>query len=168
MALFGERRDISLLRHLNRELMGNIISQECAYYKYDIEQTNTNIYGESSTKRILKEPILLNALIARNNQEYPIDELGVDFKWDMSFAFLRDDLVDINLVPEIGDIIMYYEGYFEVINLNENRYFMGKNPDYPYDPNILNPELQRFGYDVHIVCKTIIVPADKIDVVRTR
>ena len=37
MALFGGKRDISLFRHLNRELMGNVISQECAYYKLKLE-----------------------------------------------------------------------------------------------------------------------------------
>ena len=29
MALFGGQRDISLFRHVNRELMGNIISGMC-------------------------------------------------------------------------------------------------------------------------------------------
>ena len=46
MALYGEARDISLFRHINRELMGNIISQQCIYYKYDIEDTKVNIYGK--------------------------------------------------------------------------------------------------------------------------
>ena len=39
MALYGEARDISLFRHINRELIHNIISQQCVLYKYDIEET---------------------------------------------------------------------------------------------------------------------------------
>ena len=33
MALYGGQRDISLFRHVNRELIGDIISQEVVYYK---------------------------------------------------------------------------------------------------------------------------------------
>ena len=63
MALFGSSRDVSFVRRLNRELMGNIISQECAFYKYKLAETKINIYGEASTGRIFEGPILLNALI---------------------------------------------------------------------------------------------------------
>ena len=35
MALYGEARDISMFRKVNRELMGNIISQEVIFYKYN-------------------------------------------------------------------------------------------------------------------------------------
>ena len=33
MALYGANRDISLFRHLNRELLNNIIEQKVGYYK---------------------------------------------------------------------------------------------------------------------------------------
>ena len=38
MALYGGQRDISLFRHVNRELISDIISQECVYYKYKLEE----------------------------------------------------------------------------------------------------------------------------------
>ena len=63
MALYGEARDISLFRHFNRELMGNIISQQCVYYKYDIEETKVNIYGEP--KPIEPEPVVETSSISR-------------------------------------------------------------------------------------------------------
>ena len=40
MALFGQARDISMFRYVNRELMGNIISQQAAFYKLRLNQTN--------------------------------------------------------------------------------------------------------------------------------
>lgn len=166
MALFGESRDISFIRKINRELMGNIISQQCVYYKYDIEQTPVNIYGEADNKRIFKEPLLVNALIKRNDQEFSGGD-NVDLKWDITFAFLRDDLVDKNLVPEIGDIIMYNESYYEIVNLVKNQYFMGKDPDYPYD-GVLDRSLGNFGYNVSIVCQTVYVSPDNLDIIRTR
>ena len=48
MALYGTQRDISLFRHLNRELMGDIITQQCAFYKFKIEETKVNLYGEAA------------------------------------------------------------------------------------------------------------------------
>ena len=46
MALFGSSRDVSFVRKMNRELMGNIISQQCAFYKYRLVETKVNLYGE--------------------------------------------------------------------------------------------------------------------------
>ena len=48
MALYGEARDVSLFRNINRELMHNIISQQCVLYKYDVAETKVNIYGEGA------------------------------------------------------------------------------------------------------------------------
>ena len=39
MAIFGSARDVSMIRGVNRELMGNVISQECIYYKVNEAQT---------------------------------------------------------------------------------------------------------------------------------
>ena len=41
MALFGGQRDVNLIKKINRELMGDIITQQCAFYKYKLEQTNS-------------------------------------------------------------------------------------------------------------------------------
>ena len=181
MALFGEARDISMFRHVNRELMGNIMSQQVVYYKPDIKETIVNMYGEAAHERFWYEPVLLNAIVERSNQQYPESDLGVDFMWGITFKFLRDDLLNkledfnansvygANLVPEVGDIIMYNKGYYEVDSTNANQYFVGKNPDYDYkDDNGDNPlgnnQLDQFGYNVSIICNTHYVPADKLQI----
>ena len=48
MALYGSQRDFSLIRHINRELIGDIMSQQCAYYKLRLEETKVNLYGEAA------------------------------------------------------------------------------------------------------------------------
>ncbi len=93
MALFGEARDISFFRHINRELMGNIISQQCVYYKYDLGETKVNIYGESSKGKYFHPPVQLNCLIERSGQQYPENDLGVNFNWNITFKFFRDGLL---------------------------------------------------------------------------
>ena len=183
MALFGEARDISFFRHINRELMGNIISQQCVYYKYDLGETKVNIYGESSKGKYFHPPVQLNCLIERSDQQYPENGLGVDFNWNIVFKFLRDDLLSRNecfnkdwqfnnvygadLVPEVGDIILYNEGYYEVDSTNAKQYFVGKDPSYPQldsnGNNALNEtDLANFGGNLSIICNTHYVPADKL------
>ena len=108
----------------------------------------------------------------------------LEYNQAIDFKFLRDDLLnrskDFNidydqadyfgadLVPEVGDIIMYYEGYYEVDDVVGNQYFVGKDPDYPYDTNPINPGLENFGSDLSIICKTHYTPVDKIQLEKGR
>jgi len=172
MALFGSSRDVSLLRHLNRELMHDIISQQCVVYKYNLEESKVNIYGESSTSRIYQAPVLIYCLIDRAEQEFPVGELGPDLRWNPVFKFLFDDLKDANLVLDVGDIIMWHNDYFQIDNVNLSQLFVGKDPDYPFnDDNGNNPletDLADFGYNVSVICESHYVPADKVGITKER
>ena len=88
MALFGSSRDVSFIRKMNREVMGNVISQQCAFYKYILQKTTVNLYGEASGGKFFDGPVLLNALITVGSITSPTSELGVSFDWPMTFAFL--------------------------------------------------------------------------------
>jgi len=168
MALFGGSRDISLIRRINRELLGNVITQQCAIYKFVSTKTNVNMYGEASGGKYFDGPFLFNSLITVNDNTSPVSELGVDFDWGITSAFLRDDLIEADVHPEVGDIILYQESYFEIDNTNETQYFVGKTPDYPYSENPLNPGLENFGYNVSVVCTAHYVPADRVNIVKQR
>ena len=172
MALYGEARDISLFRHINRELMHNIISQQVVYHQYDLVETTVNIYGEAAEGRVFQEPILLYALIERGDEASPIfDEVGT-VEQNLTFRFLRDDLVDIQLVCEQGDIIQWKNLYYQVDNVITNQYFVGKNPDYPNkDSNGNNPletGLENFGTNLSVICQAHYVPADKVGLDKQR
>jgi hypothetical protein len=168
MALFGTQRDVSLLRHINRELLWDFISQECAYYQFNYSDTKVNMYGEASGAKYYRDPVLLNMLVERGDESSPVDDFGVSYERPMVFRFLRDDLVDANLVPQVGDIIMWYEGYWEIDNVNDNQLFVGKDPDYPYNENPLNPGLENFGTNLSLICLAHYVPADKVQITRER
>ena len=168
MALFGSSRDVSFIRGINRELMGDIITQQCAVYKFKLEETNVNIYGEAAEEKYYMGPVLFNVLIERNDQDYPETDLGTDFTWGVNFKFLRDDMVDAEVVPEVGDVILYEEGYYEVDSIVSNQLFVGKDPRYPNKPNPYENDLDKFGYDVSIICKTHSVPSDKVGISRER
>ena len=192
MALFGTQRDVSLFRHMSRELMGDIITEQCAFYKYKLEETKVNLYGEAAHEKYYMGPVLLNTLVERTDEIYPESELGTDFNKEIQFSFLRDDLLGKNeefngegmfytsttssygadLVPQVGDVIMYNEGYYEVHDVISNQYFVGKNPDYPNSPNPinapLNGDLSNYGSSISVICKTHYVQADKLGLTQAR
>ena len=168
MALFGGARDISMFRKVNRELLGDIITQQVAVYKYVLDKTKTNMYGEASDGKFFTLPVLLNALITVADNTSPTNEFGVNFNWSIKVAFLVDDLIDANIIPEIGDVFLYQESYFEIDNTVHTQYFAGKDPDYPYSVNPLNPNLDQFGYNISLVCDAHYIAADRVNIVKQR
>ena len=168
MALFGTQRDVSLIRNINRELLGDIITQQCAVYKLNLGETRVNIYGESSGAKYYQDPVLLNVLLERGDQTYNSSDMGIDYSREVEFRFFRDDLVDASLVIEPGDILLYYESYFEVDSIKDNQLFVGKDPRYPYNSNPLNPGLENFGANLSIICSTHYTPADRVQITRER
>ena len=161
MSLYGTQRDISLIRHINRELINNIIQQQVGYYKLSLDKTTSNIYGEANGTKIYNDPVLINCLIERGDQSTNTDEFGPDITRDMRFRFLRDDLAGLslnteqssdikgfnyNIVPENGDIILWNENYYEVNAVIENQLFVGKDPSYSYSDNNTD-----FGNSISII-----------------
>ena len=147
--------------------MGNVITQQAAFYQYKLEETKVNIYGEAAAEKFYNGPFLFNCLIDRQDEQFGENEEGIQFAQPINFYFLRDDLVDAQVEPEVGDIILYQEGYYGVDGTIANQYFSGKNPDYPNNnsdgtSNPLNPNLQLFGTNLSIICTTYYIPADKV------
>lgn len=162
MAIFGRQRDILLFNSINRELLPDVITQQIGYYKISLGKTTTNIYGEAATKNI-SDPVLLNCLITRGEQTWSSDAYGPDVNRTISFAFFRQDLVDVNVVPEVGDVIFWYENYYEVDAVTDNQYFMGKIPEYAYSEG-----MEKYGSSISIICTTHLIPADKVGLTKER
>lgn len=160
--IFGSRRDFNLFVGVNRELLSDVVEQEILYYKISLEDTQVNIYGEGMEK-VYWEPVKLNCLITRGDQVISVDEFGPDLTRDASFAFLRQDLVDVITVPEVGDIIMWHENYYEVDTVTENQLFLGKDNSYN-----LTPYGEQFGASVSIICQTHLTRADRVGIVKVR
>ena len=168
MALFGTQRDVSLFRHLNRELLWDIITQQCVFYQLKTTETKVNIYGEAAGAKYYEEPVILNMLLDLGDITSPTGDMGVDYDLPITFKFLKDDLVDANVLPKIGDIVMWYEGYWELNNVSDNQLFVGKDPDYPYNINPLNPGLENFGASTSITCTCHYVPSDRVQITKER
>lgn len=160
--IFGSTSDFSLIRRMNRELLQSVVEQEILYYKIDLENTVVNVYGES-VKRNYMVPVKMNCLITRGDQVVTVQDFGPDMTRDTSFAFLREDLVDLSTVPEVGDIIFWQEDYYEVDLVRENQLFLGRDEKYN-----LTEYGQRFGASISIVVDTHITRRDRVGLDKIR
>jgi hypothetical protein len=162
MALFGGSRDISLFRHINKELINNIIQQSVGYYKISLDKTTSNLYGESLTKSY-NDPVLVNCLIERTPPTWSETEFGSDITQDITVRFLRDILVDIQLVPEVGDVVLWQEDYYEIDGTVENQLVVGKDPAFAY-----NSDVNDFGSSISIIVTAKFIRPEKLGLGKER
>jgi hypothetical protein len=88
------------------------------YHKINLELTKTNIYGEAIEKWYY-QPIYVRCVIERADITNGDDEFGVTvantIKITIPFALIQQ----YNFIPEVGDILMDRELYYEVNNVNQ-------------------------------------------------
>ena len=162
MALFGGNRDISLFHSLNKELINDILQTEVAYYKFALEQTKVNVYGEAPGKNYF-EPLKIACLINRTDQSWSSDDFGSDVNQEIGFRFLKDELKNINLVPEIGDLLLFRNNFYEIDSRTENQLILGRDPDYA-----ISTETVGFGDSFSILVNAHISRVEKLNLIPLR
>lgn len=144
MALFGSARDVSTITKLNRELVYKLVDTEVGYYKFALDQSRVNMYGEGVSK-VYYQPVRTPIYINRNQTNAIQTDAGIDVEVNIEFYILRDTMLTLNIVPEIGDVINWDNNYYEIDTTTENQYFGGKNPDTWLKGN-------SFGTSLSFVC----------------
>ena len=129
-------RDISNFEHFNKEIIVNpfsdttgIINSIVYIYKISTEETKMNMYGEAagSTGKVYSPGVKLAALVAQDPGEVHTNEWGPDKKVTAAFNFLRASLVEIKFVIEVGDIVDWYDNYWEIQSINESQFLGGQD-----------------------------------------
>jgi hypothetical protein len=129
MPRFVSNRDFNLFQHFNRELIYNVVDVDVILYKMVLELTQLNLYGEA-TEKPRYTPVELKALVKYNKSITDSDAgFGVDVMQSVEFRFVRALLQQVNTFPEVGDIIYYDGGYFEIDNVVDTQY-IGGQPQY--------------------------------------
>ena len=162
MALFGGSRDISLFNTVNKELINDIIQTEVGYYKFALEKTSVNVYGESMGK-MYYEPVRISCLIDRTDQAWAYDDFGANVNQTIGFSFLKNECKDINLVPQVGDIILFRNNFYEADLRIENQMVMGKDPDYA-----ISTGTNDFGNSHSIIVNTHMSRVEKLNLIPLR
>ena len=94
-------------------------------YKVEVDETTSNLYGESSTKYFGKG-FRVNCLILFNEPETTLDEgIGSDLNASVELYFHRGTLEEANFYPEIGDIVDWNDFYFEINSVTEPQLIAG-------------------------------------------
>ena len=148
---FYSQKDIDTFDKFNKELVGDlstgkdgIIYQPVVIYKISSYDTEVNMYGEASDGKVYKDGVQVTALVEADEQTTTTDEFGPDLQQNALFSFVRQSLVDISYVIEIGDIIEWNSGYWEVSSINENQ-LVGGQTDYKHSV-ICNTFLNRISH----------------------
>ena len=74
---FFSDKDVNTFSTMNKELMGKIIGSVCIVYKISSEETQTNVYGESTGMGKIYNPgVKLDAFVDSS-----------EFDWNTDFKF---------------------------------------------------------------------------------
>lgn len=125
MARFTLDRDVRFFESVARELVDAVIETSVVLYKLIIEESKTNLYGESLNKTYY-QGLNCNAVIERGDTETNYEGFGSDQGQNVEFRFNRFTLEEKNFYPEIGDIIYHNNAYFEIDNVREDQLIGGQ------------------------------------------
>ena len=123
---FLPQKEINLIDSMNEELIDEIVGQSVDIYKVSVENTDENVYGESTTK-YYKNGFRVNCLIQFNAPNYEQEEYGADYNADIEMYFQRNNLASgsLNFYPEIGDIVDWNDHYWEINSVTEPQLVAG-------------------------------------------
>jgi hypothetical protein len=125
MARFALSRDIKFFEGISRELVDAVIETAVVLYKLVIEDSKTNLYGESLNKTYY-QGVECSAIIQREDTQANYEGFGSDSSQTVEFRFNRITLEDTGFYPEVGDIIFHNNGYFEIDNVREDQLIGGQ------------------------------------------
>ena len=132
---FYGNKDLATFEKFNRELVGEpnisddgIIDQFVILYRTSAYDTETNMYGEASDGKVYKQGVKLPCIVDAEDFDFNYDDFGPDNAQSVKFAFQIAYLVEVDLKPDIGDILKWNDGFFEVKSYNENQ-LIGGQPD---------------------------------------
>ena len=128
MARFALSRDIRFFEGISRELVDAVVTTAVVLYKLIIEDSKTNLYGESLSKTYY-QGMECNAIIERGDTSATYEGFGADSTQTVQFRFNIFTLKDKNFYPEIGDIIFHNDAYFEIDNVTEDFLIGGRTGD---------------------------------------
>ena len=130
---FIPQKEFDLINSMNEELIDELVGQSVDIYKVSIENTDENLYGESTTK-YYDIGFRVNCLILYNEPEIIQDEFGADNNGNIEMYFQRENLASgsLNFYPEMGDIVDWNNHYWEINGTTEPQLFAG-HPNFKHN-----------------------------------
>ena len=181
MPKFFNAKDLDFIKTISEEIVDYVVEQAVVLFKVSVGETKTNLYGESLGK-VWRAPSTLMCIVDREPQNIIYEGFGADKTQTVEFRFniqrLRDEsysvpkVRDINgtLVPteaiqnttvgypEIGDVILFDETYYEVGHITANALIGGQ-------PEIYDQETSQFE-DARgtLICQAVMVRRSQVQI----
>jgi len=146
MPKFLQTRDIELFKSFAREVVDDVVQNTIVLFKINMDETRVNIYGEALNKTWYPG-VEVYALINKDPESARYEGFGLDTDQNITFKLDRWMLEEKGIYPEVGDIINFNEGYFEIDNTNEIQLVGGQ----PYN-------------NFSVVCSTFMVSKSNLNI----
>ena len=129
---FIPQKEFDLINSMNEELIDEVVGQSVDIYKVSVDNTEENMYGESTTK-YFEVGFKVNCLILYNEPEIVQEDFGSDLNSSIEMYFQRENLASgsLNFYPEIGDIVDWNDFYWEINGTSEQQVF-GGHPNFKH------------------------------------
>tara|TARA_B110000259_G_scaffold111210_1_gene127054 strand:+ start:170 stop:730 length:561 start_codon:yes stop_codon:yes gene_type:complete len=161
MPKFFNARDLDFIKTISEEIVDYVVEQAIVLFKVSVGETKTNLYGESLGK-VWHAPATLMAIVDREPQNVVYEGFGADKQQAVEFRFNRERIREISYAvpklrdingtlipadaiqntehgyPEIGDIILFDETYYEIDNVRESALIGGQPEIYDKENNTFN------------------------------
>lgn len=145
-------RDFNLVHSLNSELMNDIIQSLVVIYKFAVNETKTNTYGEatSETGKQYLPGTQHESLIEFSDSSNKDEGFGPDKDMPVRFRFNERFMKQANVYPENGDIVFWDDLYFEIFNVIQEQYVGG-----------------QFDKQLSIICEAHLTKISNLNIVET-
>jgi len=160
---FAPGNDIDFQVTSITEAYKRLMSMQVPYYKISATNSSVNIYGESTSKWYY-QPVLIKCYIDRSDELQVIEDYGVSNTQKSQFWFVHEIMQKIGVMPEVGDIILDRERYYEVYNVNENWIDFGNDDQYIYGAsNFESSSLNKRGQSLVFELDTVMTRPLKLN-----
>lgn len=121
MGLFLKSRDLELFKRLSKQLVQSVMNVQIQYIKLNIKHTKTNIYGQAKRGAIqVYKRVKLNCLVQHTPQQFDFSQ-NVSYINSTVYKFLKSTLQQKDVLPQIGDFIMWNNQYWQITNITQQQ-----------------------------------------------
>jgi len=120
MPRFIGTKDYNFFQNISRELIDDVVQTQVFLFKLITYESKTNLYGESLDKAYY-EGVSIFGMVEYGDESQQYDGFGQDTIQEVTFRFSQDTCIVKDIMPEVGDIINFNDGYYEITNTNQTQ-----------------------------------------------
>ena len=130
----GER-EVKYINDVNTELLELVALQKIVYFAIENSLTPTHrLYGESSEKRF-RAPVEVFCRVQFNEPMVVSNQFTTETQYSLDVFMQKRRVIELNLVPRIGDFLQFDKKYFEITTVTEPQLIAGL-PDFKMGYNL--------------------------------